>query len=91
MTFTSFGFLIFFPAVILVYYCLPGKYRGWFLLLASYYFYINLKPVYALLLAGITLTTYAFTILMGKGKVGEKQKIIAGPRYSYNAVTIIFF
>lgn len=76
MTFTSFGFLIFFPAVILVYYCLPGKYRGWFLLLASYYFYINLKPVYALLLAGITLTTYAFTILMGKAKSEKNRKLL---------------
>src|SRR6476646_7226695 len=73
MTFTSFGFLIFFPSVILVHYCLPGKYRRWFLLLASYYFYINLKPVYALLLAGITLTTYAFTILMARAK-GEKSR-----------------
>jgi len=76
MTFTSFGFLIFFPVVILVYYCLPGKYRGWFLLLASYYFYINLKPVYAVLLAGITLVTYAFTLLMARAKTEKSRKLL---------------
>src|SRR5436190_8425760 len=76
MTFTSFGFLIFFPVVILVYYCLPGKYRGWFLLLASYYFYINLKPVYALLLAAITLTTYAFTISIARAKTDKGRKLL---------------
>jgi alginate O-acetyltransferase complex protein AlgI len=76
MTFTSFGFLIFFPAVILIYYCLPGKYRGWFLLLASYYFYINLKPVYALLLAAITLTTYAFTISIARAKTDKGRKLL---------------
>lgn len=76
MTFTSFGFLIFFPAVIIIYYLLPEKYRRWFLLLASYYFYINVKPVYAVLLAGITLVTYAFTISIGRAKTARNRKLL---------------
>ena len=76
MIFTSFGFLIFFPSVIIIYYLLPAKYRPWFLLLASYYFYINLKPVYALLLAGITLTTYAFTTFMARAKTEKSRKLL---------------
>src|SRR6185369_1389949 len=76
MTFTSFGFLIFFPTVILIYYLLPEKYRRWFLLLASYYFYINLKPVYAVLLAGITLVTYAFTISIARAKTARNKKLL---------------
>ncbi|HNU89687.1 MAG TPA: MBOAT family O-acyltransferase, partial [Ferruginibacter sp.] len=44
-----------------------------FLLAASYYFYINIKPVYALLLAGVTLTTYIFTNLIARTK-SEKSK-----------------
>jgi alginate O-acetyltransferase complex protein AlgI len=75
MVFTSFNFLIFFPIVILLYYVLPEKYRPAFLLLTSYYFYINIKPVYALLLAGITVTTYAFTILIGKAKSEKRKKL----------------
>ena len=76
MTLTSFGFLIFFPVVILVYYCLPERFRGWFLLLASYYFYINLKPVYAVLLAGITLVTYVFTLLIEKARTEKERKVL---------------
>ena len=76
MTFTSFGFLIFFPAVILIYYSLPGKYRPWFLLLASYYFYINLKPVYAVLLGAITAVTYFFAIFIDKAKTERGRKLL---------------
>lgn len=74
MVFTSFNFLLFFPAVIVVYFLLPQKFRLVFLLTASYYFYINIKPVYALLLAGITLTTYFFAILIGREKSEKKKK-----------------
>jgi D-alanyl-lipoteichoic acid acyltransferase DltB (MBOAT superfamily) len=73
MVFTSFNFLVFFPAVLVIYFLLPQKFRWVFLLIASYYFYINIKPVYALLLAGVTLTTYIFTNLIDKTK-SEKRK-----------------
>ncbi|MDQ6902512.1 MAG: MBOAT family protein [Bacteroidota bacterium] len=68
MVFTSFNFLVFFPVLIIVYYIIPVKLRPSYLLIASYYFYINLKPVYALLLVAITLTTYLFTRLIEKTK-----------------------
>lgn len=73
MVFTSLNFLIFFPIVVLLYFLLPHKFRALFLLVAGYYFYINTKPVYALLLAGVTLTTYLFTNAIGKTK-SEKSK-----------------
>lgn len=73
MVFTSFNFLIFFPIVIFIYYLLPARLRPAFLLIASYYFYINLKPVYAILLGAITLVTYFFTIWIEK-TVSEKKK-----------------
>lgn len=74
MIFTSFNFLIFFPLVIFIYYLIPPKYRRGFLLGASYYFYINLKPIYALLLIGITLATFAFPIWIEKA-ISEKVKL----------------
>lgn len=64
MVFTSLNFLIFFPIVACAYFLTPAKYRWATLLFASYFFYINLKPVYALLLAGVTLSTYIFTLLI---------------------------
>jgi len=44
------------------------------LLIASYLFYINLKPVFALLLASVTLSTYFFTRLMDKTIIEEKKR-----------------
>ncbi len=72
MVFTSFNFLVFFPTVLVVYFLLPQKFRWIFLLAASYYFYINIKPVYAVLLAAVTLTTYIFTNLIAKTKSAGK-------------------
>ena len=74
MIFTSFNFLVFFPIVIIIFFLLPQKYRWPFLLLASYYFYINLKPVYALLLAGVTLITYIFPRLIDNPKFANHKK-----------------
>jgi D-alanyl-lipoteichoic acid acyltransferase DltB (MBOAT superfamily) len=58
--FNSFAFLLFFPVVCIIYYALPKvRLRNLFLLVASYYFYMNWEPTYALLLLFSTLTTYA--------------------------------
>jgi alginate O-acetyltransferase complex protein AlgI len=64
MGFTSLNFLLFFPLLAIVYYITPAKFRWLTLLVASYFFYINIKPVFALLVAGVTLSTYIFTLLI---------------------------
>jgi alginate O-acetyltransferase complex protein AlgI len=64
MAFTSFNFLIFFPIVALLFYLTPTKWRWIILLTASLFFYINIKPVYVLLLTGVILSTYVFTRLI---------------------------
>ena len=59
MLFNSFAFLMFFPVVCIIYYAIPSvRYRNLFLLIASYYFYMNWEPVYALLLLTSTVITY---------------------------------
>ena len=59
MLFNSFAFLAFFPIVCIIYYVLPTlRLRNLFLLAASYYFYMNWEPVYALLLLASTGITY---------------------------------
>ena len=58
MLYNSFIFLLFFPIAVLLYWLCPGRIRNVFLLLVSYVFYMNWAPVYALLLAGVTLVTY---------------------------------
>lgn len=60
MLFNSFGFLLFFPLISLVYFIVPKRFRTVYLHLASYYFYMNWNPVYVLLIASSTIITYAY-------------------------------
>lgn len=73
MLFNSLSFLIFFPIVCSVYFLLPKlKQRNLFLLVASYYFYMNWEPVYALLIFSSTLITYFATL--GISAISDKRK-----------------
>lgn len=83
MIFNSFNFIILFPIIFLLYYIIPsknGNLRNGYLLLVSYLLYLNWKPVYALVLLGVTLVTYwggHFLQLEGASdelKVEEKKK-----------------
>lgn len=77
MVFTSLNFLIFFPILAVLYWITPAKFRWITLLIGSYYFYINLKPVFAILLAGVTLCTYIFSRLIEKtGKESRKKYLM---------------
>ena len=58
MLFNSFNFLIFFPLVLIIYYIIPKKARWVFLLLVSYFFYMNWEPIYALLILTSTIITF---------------------------------
>ena len=58
MIFNSIDFLIFFPIVILVYFCVPQKLKKIWLLVASYYFYMCWNVKYILLLLFSTIVTY---------------------------------
>ena len=75
MVFTSLNFLIFFPFLIILYWIIPNKNRWILLLISSYFFYINLKPVFALLLAGVTLSTYFFTSLINQNDSDSRKKM----------------
>ena len=59
MLFNSFEFLLFFPLVCIVYFLLRKRQiQNTFLLIASYYFYMNWKPVYAILILASTIITF---------------------------------
>lgn len=75
MIFNSFEFLIFFPIVCLVYYLLKeNRLRNSFLLVASYYFYMNWQPIYALLILLSTGLTYFCGILVEKYSNNQPKK-----------------
>ena len=45
------------------------------LLTGSYFFYINLKPTYALLVAGVTISTYIFARLIYNTNIESRRKV----------------
>lgn len=66
MIFNSFEFLLFFPAVVILYFLFPHRYRWILLLLASYYFYAAWKAEYLILIIFSTLIDYWAGLQMGK-------------------------
>ena len=95
MLFNSYGFLIFFPIVVVIYFILPKKAGYLWLLAASYYFYMGWNAKYAILLVVSTIITYLSGILLQrlKDKYPEKVKlkkwIVAGSFVSN--LSILFF
>ena len=73
MLFNSFAFLIFFPIVVLIYFLINHKYRSLFLLLSSYYFYMNWKPAYAILIFSSTIITWFCAILIEKTEIKKRK------------------
>lgn len=78
MLFNSLHFLIFFPIVVAVYYLIPQKVRSYWLLAASYYFYMCWNAKYVVLLLFSTIVTYVSGIMLeryGQSDIEEKSKI----------------
>lgn len=76
MLFNSFAYLLFFPLVVVAYFVVSHKYRWLFLLLASYYFYMNWQPIYALLIFASTLITYGAAYWVGQTDKVTKKKFL---------------
>lgn len=81
MIYNSFLFLVSFPLIFLLYYMIPAKYqkgRNIFLLVVSYILYINWKPVYALILLGVTGITYLSALKIERSREHAKRTMIIG-------------
>lgn len=74
MQFNSFQFLVFFPAVLLVYFCIPRRVRYLWLLLASYWFYAAWNARYLLLLITSTLITFFGSLVIDRQRSNGKQR-----------------
>ena len=67
MLFSSAGFLYYFlPAVLVLYFAVPGRLKNFALLLSSLAFYFYGEPVYCILLLVSSLTGYLHGIWIGK-------------------------
>ena len=93
MLFNSFEFLIFFPVVCIVYYLLKNnRWRIPFLLVASYYFYMNWEPLYAVLIMTSTVLTYLCGLLVERHANDEpKKKAFLVVSLVINFAILLFF
>lgn len=71
LLFNSGKYVIFLPVVVLLYYLLPGKVKKYWLLAASYYFYMCWNAKYALLIFASTLITWLSGIGLERVKAGQ--------------------
>ena len=71
MLFNSLTYLLFFPIICTLYWCIPSKYRNVMLLIASYYFYMSWEPIYAILIIITSFSTWGCALLIDKN---DKQK-----------------
>ena len=77
MLFNSIAFLLFFPIVCVLYFAIPAgllRARSVLLLVASYYFYMNWEPAYALLLLTSTVVTYLAALGIENFSESRKKK-----------------
>lgn len=78
MIFNSIEYIVFLPFCVILYYSIPYKYRNNFLLAASYYFYMNWMPQYALLLLFSTIITWVSANLIASSHKERCRKKILG-------------
>ncbi len=66
MLFNSSQFVLFFTAVVTLYFVFPHRFRWFLLLIASYFFYMCWEPGYVVLILISTLVGYFAGIMMGR-------------------------
>ena len=76
MAFNSLQFAIYLPTVCILYFILPVKYRNYWLLAASYYFYMSWNVKYVFLILFTTLTSYLAGRLLGRTTGEGRRKAI---------------
>ena len=91
MLFNSYSFLIFFPVVILIHFMLPKKMQYIWLLVASYYFYMNWDARYVLLLLFSTAVTYISGIAIENASSKKAEKTAVAASFVLNIAVLFFF
>lgn len=91
MLFNSMEFLIFFPIVVLIYYIVPRKMKNFWLLVASYYFYMCWNAKYAVLILFSTIITYWGGICMEKAARPGRKKTVLALGFLLNLLVLFYF
>lgn len=79
MVFNSFNFWLIFPIIFVVYWSIPTKFnrvRNLFLLLVSYLLYMNWKPSFAIVLLGVTIICYLFSLIIDNKSDSQRKQFL---------------
>ena len=91
MLFNSLDFLLFFPAVTLLYFIIPARWRHYCLLAASYYFYMCWSPRYALLMLFSTVATWlGGRVIAGSKRSFTRKAALTGVLFANLGVLAVF-
>lgn len=91
MLFNSIEFLIFFPVAVLFYYLFPARIKYIWLLIASYYFYMQWNPAYVFLLLTSTVVTYLGALILEKVKEESKRRLCLTCAIAVNLIILGYF
>lgn len=86
MLFNSIHYLFFFPLVVLIYFTISKKNKMYWLLIASYYFYMSWNAKYGLLLLSSTFITYLCGLALERTK---KQCSKEGKSFNKKLIIIL--
>ena len=76
LLFSSISFLYYFlVAVLVIYFCVPFKFKNLVLLVASLFFYFYGEPIYTLLMLATTLSSYIYGLLIDKFRGTKWSKV----------------
>jgi alginate O-acetyltransferase complex protein AlgI len=78
MSFTSLQYYAFLALSVLVYHVLSARARGYFLLLASYVFYLSFEPMAIFFILATTVVSYSASLVMSTTQSSVKKMIALG-------------
>ena len=90
MLFDSISYLIFLPIVFVCYWAIPARFRRFFLLLASCYFYMSFVPKYVLILFFLITVDYFLAFAIERSE-SRKRKLFVVISIITNVGTLFFF
>jgi alginate O-acetyltransferase complex protein AlgI len=92
MVFSSLEFLLrFLPAVLVLYFAAPKKYKNLVLLLVSLFFYAWGEPVYVVLMIVSSVVNYAFGLVIDQNRSTPKEKVALVSSVIINLSLLGFF
>lgn len=91
MLFNSLQYLVFLPIVFVLFWLMPHKWRVPLLLVASYVFYMSWRPIYGLLIFGMTLANFLMAPQIVKAVEDKHKRVWVGIIVAANLITLAIF